>query len=61
MPNEIAMAVPNKINRTALPKATQTRQIPTIKAMPKNSSAMVAAHARNGIVEGGMKEFTLAV
>ena len=42
------MAVPNKINRTALPKATQTRQIPTIKAMPKKSSAMVAAHPEMG-------------
>jgi len=43
VPNEIAMAVPNQINKTALPMATQTRQIPKIKAMPKKSSATVAA------------------
>ena len=61
MPNEIAMAVPNKINNTALPIATHTRQIPKIKAMPKKSSAAVAAHARNRIVEAGMKELTMAV
>ena len=61
MPNEIAMAVPNKNNNTALPRATQTRQIPKIKAIPKKSSAIVAAHARNGIVDAGMKEFTWAV
>jgi len=61
MPKEIAIAVPNKINNPALPRAIQTRQTPKIKVMPKKSSAAVAAHARNGIVDGGMKEFTLAV
>jgi hypothetical protein len=61
IPNEIAIAVPNTINSTALPRATQTRQIPKIKVMPKKSSAAVAAHARNGIVDAGMNEFTLAV
>src|ERR1051326_7286314 len=61
MPNEIAIADPNRINSPALPRATQTRQIPKIKAMPKKNSAMVALQARNGIVEGGMKELTFAV
>lgn len=61
MPNEIAIAVPKKVNNTALPIATHTRQIPKIKAMPKKSSAAVAAQARNGIVEVGMNEFTLVV
>jgi len=61
MPNEIAIAVPNNSNSTVLAMPTHTRQIPNIKAMPKKSSASVAAHARNGIVEGGMNEFTLAV
>jgi len=55
------MAVPNRISSAAAPSATHTRQIPTIKAIPKKSSATVAAHARNGIVDGGMKEFTWAV
>ena len=55
------MAVPNKINNTALPRATQTRQIPKIRAIPKKNSAIVAAYAKNGIAEGGMKEFTLPV
>ena len=61
MPNEITIAVPNKINNTALPSATHTRQIPKIKVMPKKNSAIVAAQARNRMVEGGMKEFTFAV
>ena len=61
MPNEIAMAVPNRINNTAVPRATHTRHTPTIRAMPKKSSAPVAAQAKTGIVDDGMKEFTLAV
>ena len=61
MPNEIAMAVPNKSSRMELPRAAQRSQMPSTRARPNASSATVADHARNGIVEAGMKEFTCAV
>jgi len=53
--------MPKRASRSALPRATQRKPMPLISATPKNSSAAVAAHARNGIVEAGMKEFTSAV
>jgi len=60
-PNEIAIAVPNNTSSSALPSATQRSQTPVIKAIPSTSSATVAAQARNGMVNAGMKEFTWAV
>ena len=61
IPNEMAMAIPNRASSKALPREIQRGQIPRINAIPKNNSPAVAAQARNGIVAGGMKEFTLAV
>jgi len=40
------------------PKATQRGQTPRIKPMPSDSSAAVAAQARNGMTNAGMKELT---
>src|ERR1700727_668037 len=61
MPNEIAIAEPKRRSKVVAPKAPQRGQIPTISAIPSISSAAVAAHARNGIMKAGMKEFTWPV
>src|ERR1700741_1836668 len=61
MPNEIAMAVPNRTSSPAAASATKRSQIPRIKVMPRKVSAIVAAQARNGIVNAGIKELTFAV
>lgn len=58
MPREIAIAVPKRNNSPAAPSATQRRQTPRINPMPSDNSAAVAAQARKGIVNAGMKEFT---
>ena len=55
------MAVPKSTSKSALASATQRRQIPINSATPRENSAAVAAQARNGIEDAGMKEFTLAV
>ena len=61
MPNEMAMAVPNRTSSPAAASATKRSQIPRINVMPRKVSAIVAAQARNGIVNAGMKELTFAV
>jgi hypothetical protein len=48
MPNEIAMAAPNKSSKPAAVSATKRVQIPKIKVTPMRVSTMVAAQARNG-------------
>ena len=60
-PNEIAMAVPNRRSRSALPSAAQRSRTPRINATPRTSSATVAAQARNEMVDAGMNEFTSRV
>ena len=55
------MATPKMASNNALPRATQRGQTPRINASPSDSSAAVAAQARNGIVDAGMKDFTFAV
>src|SRR5260221_12724580 len=54
------MAVPNKASNNAAASATKRAQIPRTKATPRKVSATVAAQARNGIVNAGMKELTSA-
>src|ERR1700747_16501 len=61
MPNEIAMAVPNRTSSPAAASATKRSQIPRINVMPRKVSAIVAAQTRNGIVNARMKELTFAV
>jgi hypothetical protein len=43
-----------------MPRATQRGQISIIRAMPRDGSAAVADHAKNGMVNVGMKELTSA-
>ena len=61
IPKEIAMAAANNKRSTELPRAAQRSQIPNTRGRPNENSAAVAAHARKGIVDAGMKELTLAV
>jgi hypothetical protein len=42
----------------AAPNASQRSGIPIISVMPSDNSAAVAAQARNGIMNAGMKELT---
>jgi hypothetical protein len=60
MPKEIAIAVPNRTSSSALASAIQRGQIPIMSVTPRNNSAAVAAQARNGIVDAGMKEVAVA-
>ena len=55
------MAVPKSISRSALARAVQRSHTPANRKIPRTNSAIVAVHARNGIEDGGMNEFTLAV
>src|ERR1700722_11640167 len=55
------MEIAKRKRRAAAPKATQRVQRPRIRRMPSESSAIVAVHARNGMMTAGMKEFTSAV
>ena len=61
MPNDHAIARPNKASSTALQKETQRAQMPAMSATPSAISAMVDAQARKGMLNAGMKELTLAV
>lgn len=61
MPKEMAIAVPKRKSNVAAPKATHRGQIPITSAMPSDSSAAVAAQARNGMMNADMKELTWAV
>ena len=61
MPNDHAIARPNKASSTALQKETQRGQIPAMSATPSAISAVVDAQARKGMLNVGMKELTLAV
>ena len=55
------MAVPKGKSSVAALSATQRSRIPMISVMPSDNSAAVAAQARNGIMNAGMKELTCAV
>ena len=55
---DTAIAVPKIAKSNALPSALQRGHNPAIRSTPSTNSATVAAHARNGIVEAGMKELT---
>src|SRR5580704_17761047 len=57
----MAMDIPNRKRSAAALKATQRVQRPRINKRPSESSAIVAVHARNGMIDAGRKEFTSPV